>query len=161
MVALRFRSRIFLNGTTFSAEVANSEIANSWQQVDPGDAVKGVDGVGTAVFVPIDNRVLHSLEITPSPFTPNGDGINDRLHVIVSVLKIDRPRQIQVEFFTLGGTRVARLSTMGIGGRRVLEWDGHDEVGGLVPPGIYVVRVHVDTDTDSENTQMRVVNVVY
>ena len=161
VVELRFISRIFLNGTTFRSEVSNSGIADSWQQVDQGNAMDQVEGQGAVVFVPIENRVLHSLELTPNPFTPNGDGVNDRLQVVFSVLKIDRDRRIEAEFSTLNGVPVARLATAGVGGQQVLEWDGRDVSGAQVPPGIYLCRIHVDTDEDVHNTQVRVVSVVY
>ena len=161
VVELRFISRIFLNGTTFRSEVSNSSIADSWQQVDQGNAMAQVEGQGAVVFVPIENRVLHSLELTPNPFTPNGDGVNDRLQVVFSVLKIDSDRRIEAEFSTLNGVPVARLAAAGVGGQQVLEWDGRDVSGAQVPPGIYLVRIRVDTDEDVHNTQVRVVSVVY
>ena len=161
VVELRFTSRIFLNGTTFRSEVSNSRIADSWQQVDQGNAMDQVEGQGAVVFVPIENRVLHSMELTPNPFTPNGDGVNDRLQVVFSVLKIDSDRRIEAEFSTLNGVPVARLAAAGVGGQQVLEWDGRDASGAQVPPGIYLVRIRVDTDEDVHNTQVRVVSVVY
>jgi flagellar hook assembly protein FlgD len=99
--------------------------------------------------------------LTPNPFTPNGDGVNDRLQVVFSVLKIDRDRRIEAEFSTLNGVPVARLAAAGVGGQQVLEWDGRDVSGAQVPPGIYLCRIHVDTDEDVQNTQVRVVSVVY
>ena len=161
VVELRFTSRIFLNGTTFRSEVSNSGIADSWQQVDQGNAMDQVEGQGAVVFVPIENRVLHSLELTPNPFTPNGDGVNDRLQVVFSLLKIDSDRRIEAEFSTLNGVPVARLAATGVGGQQVLEWDGRDALGAQVPPGIYLCRIRVDTDEDVHNTQVRVVSVVY
>jgi len=161
MVELRFRSRIFLNGTTFTTQVTNSAIPNAWQQVDPGDAMERIDGVGTSVFTPIDNRILHSLEITSNPFTPNGDGINDRLQLVLSVLKIDVARQIQARFFTLAGVEVSRVNTTGVGGQQVLEWDGLDAAGTRVPPGLYLCHIWVDTDSGAQNELVRVVSLVY
>ena len=161
VVELRFRSRIFLNGTTFSSEVGNSRIPGSWQRVDPGDATERIDGHGTSVFSRIAQRVLHSLEISSSPFTPNGDDINDRLRVVLSVVNIDVPRSIEARFFTLGGELVAVESTLGRGGEEVLEWDGRSAAGDLVPPGLYLCRIHVDSDSGSDASLVRVVGVAY
>jgi hypothetical protein len=168
-VELRFRSRIFMSGTTFSAEVANSEVGDtrmpeSWQRADPGDAMVGIDGQGTAVFTPIGQRVLHSLEITPNPFTPNGDGINDRVRLVLAVSNIDTPRRIEARFFNLAGDEVAVVSSMAAGGERVLEWhgrSGRDNAGELVAPGLYLCRVHVDSDAGSDNTLVRLVSLAY
>ena len=131
------------------------------QHVDPGNALTQIDGTGTAIFFPIDDQILHSLEIAPNPFTPNGDQINDQLRLVISVLKIDSPRSIRARFFTLGGRQVAEVSTIAIGGLQVLEWDGRDHTGDRVPPGLYLCHVYVDTDSASKNEQVRVVSVVY
>ena len=170
VVELRFRSRIFVSGTTFSAEVANSEVADtsipeSWQKADPGDAMEKIDGQGTAVFTPTgDLRALSALEIGPNPFTPNGDGINDRLRLLLSVSNVDAPRRIEARFFTLAGVEAAVVSREQAGGEWVLEWlgrGGHNDEGELVSPGLYICRVHVDSDAGSDNTAVRLVSVAY
>ena len=161
LVELRFRSRIFLNGTTFTTAVAHSDIPGSWQRVDPGNALDQIEGQGATVFIPVGGRTLHSLDILPNPFTPNGDGVNDRVRLVVSLLKIDIPRQLEARFFTLGGDAVATVSTTGAGGQQVLEWDGRNAAGEKVPPGLYLCRIHLDTDTGSENALVRLVSVAY
>ena len=160
VVELRFRSRVFVKSATFTAEVANSDEPGSWQTVDPGDAVERIEGAGTSVTTPIGGRVLHSLDITPNPFTPNGDDVNDRARLVLSVLNIDVPRRIEARFFTLGGRQVAVISKLAVGGERELEWDGRDTAGNRVPPGLYLCRVHVDADAGS-NDAVRVVSVIY
>ncbi len=170
VVELRFRSRIFVSGTTFSAEVANSEVVDTsmpefWQKADPGDAIEKIDGQGAAIFTPIDDhRVLSGVEITPNPFTPNGDGINDRVRLVLSVTNIDAPRRIEARFFTLAGVEVAVVSREEAGGERVLVWQGrggHNDEGELVAPGLYLCRVHVDSDVGSDNSAVRLVSVAY
>ena len=170
VVELRFRSRIFVSGTTFSAEVANSEVADTsipelWQKADSGNAMEGIDGQGTAVITPIgDQQALSALEIGPNPFTPNGDGINDRLRLLLSVSNVDAPRRVEARFFTLAGVEAAVVSREQAGGEWVLEWQGrggNDDEGELVAPGLYICRVHVDSDAGSDNTAVRLVSVAY
>ncbi len=170
VVELRFRSRIFVSGTTFSAEVANSKEADTripelWQKADPGNAMEEIDGQGTAVITPIgDQPALSALEIGPNPFTPNGDGINDRVRLLLSVSNVDAPRRIEARFFTLAGVEVAVVSSMAAGGERVLEWhgrSGRDNAGELVAPGLYLCRVHVDSDAGSGNTLVRLVSLAF
>ena len=58
----------------------------------------------------------------------------------------------------MGGIRPRKRDTAaaGISGRQQevgageyeLEWDGEDEAGGLVPPGMYVLRFHVEADEE-------------
>jgi flagellar hook assembly protein FlgD len=40
------------------------------------------------------------------------------------------------------------------------EWDGRDESGNLVPPGISIYRLEVDADLEKV-TDLGIVNVVY
>ena len=160
VVELRFRSRVFVKSATFSAEVANSAEPGSWQTVDPGDALEQIEGGGTSVSTPIGGRVLHDVEIAPNPFTPNGDGLNDRAQVVLSVLNVDAQRRIEARFFTLNGDEVAVRSSMVVGGERELEWDGRNDAGDLVPPGLYLCRVRVDADVGSR-ARVQVVSVVY
>ena len=64
----------------------------------------------------------------------------------------------------MDGNEVAVVSTMAAGGERVLEWhgrSGRDNAGKLVPPGLYLCRVHVDSDAGSDNTLVRLVSLVY
>jgi hypothetical protein len=47
-------------------------------------------------------------------------------------------------------------------GRHQLLWDGKDDGGRLVAPGIYVFRVKVATDAGSSGTSLvRTISVVY
>ena len=41
------------------------------------------------------------------------------------------------------------------------EWDGRDDAGEVVPPGIYLYRIEVDTDRDREAVRLGLVNVAY
>ena len=63
--------------------------------------------------------------------------------------------------YDLSGREVARLSsTTSLTGRAQYEWDGRSGAGGLVPPGIYLVRVEFQADARTDVIQ-RTVNVVY
>ena len=66
--------------------------------------------------------------------------------------------------FDLGGRRVRDLSalTERPSGRHRVEWDGRDDGGGRVPPGIYLVRLEIETDAEGTGASwMRPVHVVY
>ena len=45
-------------------------------------------------------------------------------------------------------------------GRHEIRWDGRDNVGQLVPPGLYLVRVEADSDKGRE-VRMSPVAIVY
>ena len=69
-----------------------------------------------------------------------------------------------MEVYDLSGRRVRDLSTATPypSGERRVEWDGLDENGALVPPGIYLARVGFDTDSGADGTHVsRLVHVIY
>jgi hypothetical protein len=85
------------------------------------------------------------LQLTPNPFSPNGDGIHDFLNITyVLPEEID---QANVEIFDMRGERVRVLQFQKPGetvNRTTgLIWDGKDEDGRYVPLGIYICRVEV------------------
>ena len=42
-----------------------------------------------------------------------------------------------------------------------LVWDGRDEEGTLVSPGLYLARIEVDDDSGDDNSAVRLVGVAY
>ena len=86
------------------------------------------------------------------------DGANDRYELSFTVVKTVREPEVGV--YGLDGRRVASLQNEAGGpGRALYRWDGQGD-SGLVPPGIYVVRIEVDTDARDERAH-RVVQVAY
>lgn len=106
------------------------------------------------------SEVVGSFEVTPNPFTPNGDGINDEMTVFFDLQRLLAPRSVRVEIFDLGGRRLHHTERQLASGGYSQPWDGRDDAGDLVPPGFYILRVSVEAD-DAESTRMRVVSVAY
>ena len=100
--------------------------------------------------------VLSDITISPNPFTPNGDGVNDETRIEFSLFKVYAARPVAVHLYTLAGRRVRTVEAAVLGGRRQLAWDGRDEAGELVPPGLYICQVEVDADAESASGQQRV-----
>ena len=84
----------------------------------------------------------------PAAFSPNGDGVNDAADLGFTVLLVGRSRRVAVDIFDLRGRRVRTLeeSRDVSAGSYSLKWNGEDDSGNLVPPGIYALRFHVDAD---------------
>ena len=110
------------------------------------------------VFVPVEERVIGDVEISPDPFTPNGDGINDEVCIGFSVFKVYVSVPVWVEIWDLSGRRIRRIERQRetSSGRYSIEWEGRDEEGRRVQPGVYVVRIGVE-----DEVVMRTVRVVY
>ncbi len=80
------------------------------------------------------------LRIEPNPFTPDGDGQGDLLHIVLRH-GLDG-RRVTAGIYDLQGGRVRLLGAdEGGGALRQWLWDGRDERGRAVPMGAYVVVV--------------------
>ena len=162
LVEIDFRSTLYLNQTRFDAFLLNSALGEAVrQQADAGDATPEVASEAVAVALPAGRHLIDELRLSAPLFTPNGDGIGDRLGLEFNLLMFYLPRPLRVEVFDLGGRKLRSLSqTEAEAGRVGLEWDGLDEGGRLVPPGLYLLRVEAVGDAQTE-TVSRLVGVVY
>ena len=77
LVRLRFAAAVFLHGTKLKTAMRNSTIEGPWQESDPGDVTQLRPGHGLVIGALGAGDVVDDLQVTPNPFTPNGDGIND------------------------------------------------------------------------------------
>lgn len=85
--------------------------------------------------------ILARVRLTPNPFTPNGDGVNDAVVVGYSLLSLSVPRPVDIRVHDLAG-RLVRVLHEGLeasGRYEDKNWDGRDGQGRLVAPGIYIV----------------------
>ena len=155
-VEIDLQVNVFANPYLFSAFVGHTDETEFWQQVDPAGRA------ATTVFlpeVPASESLLDKVAISPKVLTPNGDGIGDHAEIRFAVLKTDAP--IAVDIYALDGRRVGSLA----GGRSsdgylVYTWNGEDDEGQRVPPGIYVCRIQIDAQAAVQNLA-QIINVAY
>ena len=135
------------------------------QLISEGEASQRVTSQSLVVLSDLEERtLLEGVEVVPATFTPNGDGVNDVAQVRLSIFHLQREKVLGVEVFDLAGQRVRNLSVVRQrpSGEHVVEWDGRDREGRLVVPGVYVVKMQVETDADDrQNETLRLVHVVY
>jgi len=99
--------------------------------------------------------------VEPRVFTPNGDNVNDEVVVFYDILRLLQPRPVEVSVYDLGGRRVRLIESPGrTTGGHSATWDGRDDAGSIVPPGVYVVRVNAEADAE-QATVTRTVSVAY
>jgi len=155
---LVFDCSILSFGTIFASRAWASWIQVLPQDVeeeDPGDlGVRGSEG-----FL---GRVIGDLAISPNPFTPNGDQWNDVANIYFKVFQVVTSAPVRVDICDFSGKIIRKVFWEQVGSSefRNIQWDGLDDQGKLVPPGIYLVRVRVEADEETFE-EIRTVAVAY
>ena len=106
-----------------------------------------------------DNLVTN-FRVAPNPFTPNGDGVNDEIVVAFDIQRLLTPRPVHLEIFDLNGRRLRSVERGLSSGGYSQQWDGRDDAGQVVPPGLYMLRISAEADHAGE-PQTRIVSVAY
>ncbi len=147
----------------FGGEVFNRGQQNLLQRVESGDVSEelGSNQMLVVASVASAGGLLGHLETGSRVFTPQGDGINDHLSIQYSLFRVQQASEVKIDIYALDGRRVWQAEPEAqAAGRHTARWDGRDGAGELVGPGIYLVRVEVETDKGSE-TALQPVAVVY
>ena len=167
LIEVRFTTALFSPGVVLQAALGNSSLANSWQQVDPADVTELAQSQGLQILASVqDNKVLGDIGIQPAVVTPNGDGVNDALTIDFTVRRLSGVRPVTVRIYDLSGRLVRRLDTQKplVAGKYVLDWVAEDQQGWVVPPGIYILRIDIDADSDlgvKQTGVQRLLHVAY
>jgi flagellar hook assembly protein FlgD len=93
--------------------------------------------------------------------TPNGDGIHERVEITYALFRLPEEAPVELSVFTLSGLQVVKLSLgdQRAGSQRVF-WDGRDADGRLLLPGIYVLGITLQSETDTHR-QLRPLGIAY
>jgi len=144
VLELVFDCSVLIYGTVFGGHVSASWEADLLPQLieeeNAGDlAVQGSErSLGL---------VLGETAAVPGVFTPNHDGINDRTAIVFRVSQVIGHAPLKVQVYDLAGRLKATLADMPTESDSFrLEWDGRDDSGETVPPGLYVYRVELAGD---------------
>ena len=150
LVEVDFAAQVLRYGAIFAAQVSDSDQPLEVPQgVNEGDATAKYEGNRVSVVTTVQEQRLLQVRVEPTIFTPNGDGRNDGVRICYHILEITGRAQVTVEMRDLSGRLVRQVYSDVDGiGEYERAWDGRDEAGGLVPPGIYLYRVSADTDRE-------------
>lgn len=161
LLKIVFDAAVFRYGTRFQGRAFADAGTLIPLQSEGGNASAELDTDELLVRVSVGSQVAGPLDIEPTAFTPNGDGLNDDTAISYTVLHLLEPSPVEVDIFDLNGRRIRRLSSAWVqNGRVPLRWDGRDDGGDLVPPGLYLVQVEIRSDRQTERRVGRVA-VVY
>lgn len=156
VLKLRFVAAVLRFGTAFagwaleggSEELPQPVVAGNVDQLGAGDAD---NRSGLTVLIDLRGGLLGAISALPNPFTPNGDGINDRAEIHYDVLSITEATPVEVSLYDLEGRRIRTLFAGDVlSGRYTVPWDGTDESGQKVPPGLYLFRIKIRADIKRE-----------
>ena len=163
LIEVDFQTAIFKFGTVFSGRISNSDQPQEVpQSLESGDADALSESNRLSVgLTRLGAQTIGDLALMPSVFSPNGDGINDAVRIECNVLNLVGPVPVESSVYDLSGRLVGVVgSDWTSSGRYVGAWDGRDERGEQVPPGLYILRVSVETDKGPAFRQA-VVSLVY
>jgi len=124
-------------------------------------------GSETVIVSSILKGILSNVKAVPKVFTPNSDNKNDFTVIEFTLAKV--VTNVKINIYSTSGSLVTTIAEKKMGnssysassivdiGDRTTEgrdlpgyWDGKDNDGELVPPGIYVFQVIAETDEKDE-----------
>ena len=117
------------------------------QRIEEGDASEqiGTNRLQVVASGASLEQVLAQVALLPPVFTPNQDGRNDRVQITYTLFGV-QGAEVEIEVYTLAGRRVRHLSARQPIGFHAVEWEGLDQAGRRVAPGLYLCRVKARTE---------------
>ena len=160
-VRIDLESSLFTSSTIFAGEVIDSASDNLPQSVNGGNARDDVATNSLQVFSgDARTTVLDGVRLAQAVLTPNGDRVNDEIRVEFSVLFVDEAA-VTVTIYDVAGRYVAVLPAENRGrSAQQVAWDGRDDDRNLVPPGLYLLQIEVNTQRETAR-RLLTVPVVY
>jgi hypothetical protein len=142
-IDVRLNTALFDELNVFGGAVVDSGRPDNPQEIEAASAGSlTVFGVGLVAEVMEKTRVT----VGPNPFSPNGDGRFDAVQFRYELAKISVPRPVSLRIFDLTGRPIRQIELAQKSGTQLLEWDGRDEEEKVVPPGLYLFQIEVDSD---------------
>lgn len=162
-VRVFFAGEVFALAWTFTGEVFDSAQETLPQLIEAGDATERISTSSLRVLGASETAgdLVQSLEISTGVLTPNGDGVNDQVEIRYALFRLPEAIPVTLKVYALDGRRVA-VRSLGLqrsGLRRVL-WDGRNSDGELLPPGLYLIEVSLESEATA-GRRLRSLGIAY
>ena len=162
-IRIVFATEVFEFATTFQSEILDSTRDVLPQPVVAADVGEALSTNSLRVFGTTAQKTafIQNLTFSPPIFSPNGDGINDELRVAYSLFRLPQAVPVVLAIYSLDGRRVASIEAgLQNAGPQHLRWDGRDETGRLLPPGLYLTTLDLRSEFATK-PQLRPLGIAY
>jgi len=164
-IEIVFRSKLFRGSKEFTSSVWNDLVGDQGESIpqptEGGDATPEVASNALLVVVDEIDQLLKAPNVLPNPFTPNGDGINDEVVFSFDLFLVLDEIDISLGIYDLSGQAIRQLNAADSSAGTVrIGWDGNDENGAKVAPGIYLYYLKIGSD-DTANEYSGTISLVY
>ena len=93
--------------------------------------------------------------------TPNGDGANDVLQIEYDLVNLNGAVPMAIDIYDLAGVKLCSVvQNTAASGRFSATWDGRDDVDELLPPGLYLLRLEVQSD-QTKDSRVATIPLIY
>ena len=158
-----FAAEVFDFARTFEGEVFNTDSVDLPQPVEGGDVsdAVGTNSLRVLAASAANPQLVQDVQLSSGVITPNGDGVNDELVISYSLFALPQSVPVQLQVFSLDGRQVAQVQRGQQGsGPQQLHWDGRDQRGETLVPGLYLLGIGIEAE-DKSALQLRPINIAY
>ncbi|WP_072263440.1 discoidin domain-containing protein [Candidatus Kryptobacter tengchongensis] len=162
-ISVKLSLTLYLDINEFPSVVISKMTASNPQFVDTRK--RGNLNSWTVLTTDVPEKLIVDLQINPNPFSPNGDGLNDKTQISFFLANLLVERNLKIQIFDLTGRLIKTIfdgqsKAFAYISSNSFTWDGRDENGRLVRPGVYLLRVAINADTGVESV-FKTITVVY
>jgi hypothetical protein len=160
---LVFGAEVFDLATSFDGEVVDREQETLPQPIIAGDVSEEISTNGLRVLSSGAKapELVQDLHFSTPVMTPNGDGVHDELAVTYSLFGLPEQVSVVLSVYSLDGRQVAAVEAgTQRSGTQTVTWNGRDENGRLLAPGVYLLAVGVQSE-QSEDLKVSPLGIAY